>query len=94
MRAAEALMKSILSAVPAPKENPQSGKDLERALSIECSSLSVAISPCPILPSFTRSCGVRASASEWLKITGPNLLAPLNQRSALEIKQFGPLFSA
>src|SRR5215468_4149796 len=32
-------MKSILSAVPALKENPQSGKDLERALPIECSSL-------------------------------------------------------
>jgi hypothetical protein len=35
-----ALMKSILSAVPAPKENPQSGKDLERALMIEIVELS------------------------------------------------------
>jgi hypothetical protein len=34
------LMKSILSAVPAPKENPQSGKDLGRALPIEFVELS------------------------------------------------------
>src|SRR5215831_8331383 len=34
------LMKSILSAVPAPKENPQSGRDLERALPIEFVELS------------------------------------------------------
>ena len=33
-------MKSILSAVPAPEENPQSGKDLERALPIEFVELS------------------------------------------------------
>ena len=33
-------MKSILSAVPAPKENPQSGKDLGRALPIEFVELS------------------------------------------------------
>jgi hypothetical protein len=34
------IMKSILSAVPAPKENPQSGKDLGRALAIEFVELS------------------------------------------------------
>ena len=34
------IMKSILSAVPAPKENPESGKDLERALPIEFVELS------------------------------------------------------
>jgi hypothetical protein len=34
------LMKSILSVVPAPKENPQSGKDLGRALPIEFVELS------------------------------------------------------
>jgi hypothetical protein len=34
------IMKSILSAVPAPKENPQSGKDLGRALPIEFVELS------------------------------------------------------
>jgi hypothetical protein len=33
-------MKNILSAVPAPKENPQSGKDLGRALPIEFVELS------------------------------------------------------
>ena len=33
-------MKSILSAVPAPKENPQSGKDRGRALPIEFVELS------------------------------------------------------
>ncbi len=34
------IMKSILSVVPAPKENPQSGKDLGRALPIEFVELS------------------------------------------------------
>jgi hypothetical protein len=34
------LMKSILSVVPAPKENPQSGKELGRALPIEFVELS------------------------------------------------------
>ena len=33
-------MKSILSVVPAPKENSQSGKDLGRALPIEFVELS------------------------------------------------------
>jgi len=34
------IMKSILSVVPAPKENPQSGKDPGRALPIEFVELS------------------------------------------------------
>ena len=34
------ILKSILSVVPAPKENPQSGKDLGRALPIEFVELS------------------------------------------------------
>jgi hypothetical protein len=36
----EPILKSILSVVPAPKENPQSGKDPGRALPIECVELS------------------------------------------------------
>jgi hypothetical protein len=43
-------MKGILSAVPARKENPQSGKDLERALTIECSSLTVVMWTLPPVP--------------------------------------------
>jgi hypothetical protein len=38
--------------------------------------------------------GGELPASELLKITGPNLLAPCFARSAFTIKQFGRLFSA
>ena len=33
-------------------------------------------------------------ASEWLKLTGPNLLGPKSQRKRSIIKQFGRLISA